>query len=81
MTAGGLVMRRSRARSPVPLWAQAGARWDHRRSPMVDRLDDLFRIDPLEINRRDPEVRMPQLPLDNRQRDSFVGHFDGVGMS
>jgi hypothetical protein len=29
----------------------------------VDHLDDLLRIDPLEVDRRDPEVRMPELPL------------------
>jgi hypothetical protein len=52
--------------------------WDHRRSPVVDRVDDLARIDSLEINRRDPEVRMPELALDDRQRDPFVSHLDRV---
>ena len=47
---------------------------------MVDGVDDLAGIDSLETNRRDPEMGMPELPLDDRQRDPFVGHFDGVSM-
>ena len=47
----------------------------------MNRVDDLARVDSLEINRGDPEVRMPELPLDDRQRDAFVRHFDGVGMA
>ena len=27
-----------------------------------------------------PTVRMPELPLDNRQRDPFVRHLDRVSM-
>jgi integrase len=34
----------------------------------MNRFDDLASIDALEINRRDPEVRVPELPLDDRQR-------------
>jgi len=47
---------------------------------MVDRVHDLSRVDPLEVNRRDPKVGMPELPLDNRQRDPFVRHLDRVRM-
>jgi hypothetical protein len=47
---------------------------------VVNRVDDLARVDSLEINRRDPEVRMPELPLDDRQRDPFMSHLDGVRM-
>jgi hypothetical protein len=51
----------------------------HRRSAVVDRVDDLARINSLEIDRRDPEVRMPELPLDDRQRDPFVSPLDRSG--
>ncbi len=68
----GRVMRRSRAPSWASLWPQAGARWDHRRSAVVDRLDDLACVDSLEVDRRDREVHMPEVPLDDRQRDPFV---------
>lgn len=46
----------------------------------MDRVDDLARVDALKVNRRDPQVSMPELPLDNRQRDNFVRHPDGMGM-
>ena len=58
----------------------AGARWDHRWPAVVDGVDDLAGIDSLEVNRRDPEVRMSELPLDDRQRDPFVRHLDRVGV-
>jgi hypothetical protein len=35
-------------------------------------------VDSLEVDRGDPEVSMPELPLDNWQRDPFVGHLDRV---
>ena len=73
-------MRRSPARAPGSLRPQAGARWDHGRSAVVDHVDDLACIDFLELDRRDPEVRVAELPLDNRQGDPFVRHFDGVGV-
>ena len=47
----------------------------------MDRVDDLACVDSLEINRRDAEVGMPELPLDNRQRDPFVRHLDRVSMT
>jgi len=43
---------------------------------VVDRVDDLTCIDSLQVDRGDPEVGMPELPLDNRQRDAFVRHLD-----
>src|ERR1700729_857674 len=71
-----------RSRAPLPsLWSEAGARWDHRRSAVVNCVNDLACVDSLEINRRDAEVRMPELPLDNRQRDPFVRHLDRVRMT
>jgi hypothetical protein len=72
-------MRRSRALLVRrPLCPQAGARGDHWRCAVVDGVDDLARIDPLEVNRRDAEVRMSKLSLDDRQRNSFVRHLDRV---
>jgi hypothetical protein len=47
---------------------------------VVNGVDNLARIDSLEVNRRDPEVRMSELPLDDRQRDPFVRHLDRVGV-
>jgi hypothetical protein len=46
----------------------------------MDRVDDLARVNPLEISRGDPEVRVPELPLDDWQRDPFVRHLNGVRM-
>jgi hypothetical protein len=40
---------------------QAGARRDHRRSAVMDRVNDLARADSLQINRRDPEVRVSDM--------------------
>ena len=63
------------------LWPQACARRDDWRSAVVDRVDGLACIYALEVDRRDPEVCMPELALDDRQRDPFVRHFDRVGVS
>jgi len=46
----------------------------------VDRIDDLGAIDPAQINRRDPEIGMPQLPLDDHDRDPLARHLDRVSM-
>jgi hypothetical protein len=74
--------RRCADRGPpsVRLRAQAGARRDHRRSSVVDRVDDLAGVDSLQVDRRDPEMGMPELPLNNRQRDPFVRHLDRMSM-
>jgi hypothetical protein len=47
-------------------------------SSVVGRVDDLKRIYPLQIDRGDPEVGMPELPLDGRQPDPFGRHVDRV---
>jgi hypothetical protein len=47
----------------------------------LDRVDDLACIDSLEVDRGDPEVGMPELALDDRQRDPLVRHLDRVSMS
>jgi hypothetical protein len=44
---------------PSPrLRAEAGARRDHGRPPMVDGVDDFAGVDSLQVDRRDPEVGM-----------------------
>jgi hypothetical protein len=58
--------------------AQTGGGRDHRRSSGVDGVDHLRVVDPLEIYRRDPKMGMPELALDDRQRDPFVRHLDSV---
>jgi hypothetical protein len=50
-----------------------------RRSAVVDRVDDLSRVDPVQVNRRNPEMRV--LPLNDRQRDPFVRHLDRARVS
>jgi hypothetical protein len=47
----------------------------------VDGVDDLGAVDALQIDRCDPEVGVPKLPLDDDQRDALVSHFDGVGVA
>jgi hypothetical protein len=44
-------------------------------------MDGLRVVDASEIGRRDPEVGVPQLALDDEQRNALAGHFDGVGVS
>jgi hypothetical protein len=38
-------------------------------------------FDPLQIDGGDAEVGMPQLALDDVERDVLVGEFDGVGVA
>ena len=47
----------------------------------VDGRDDLLRGDPLQVGAGRREVRVPQLALDQRQRDALVQQLDGVGMA
>ena len=46
----------------------------------MDGVDDLGAIDPLEVDRGDPEVRVSELALYDDERDSFVGHLYCVGV-
>src|SRR3954469_22290198 len=65
-----------------PAWKrEADARRNHRCSPSVDGLDDLVRADALQVDRRDAEVAVAELALDDVERDAFVGEFDGVGVA
>jgi hypothetical protein len=43
--------------------------------------DDLLRVDPLEVGAGGREVRVPELALDQRQRDPFMEQLDSVGMA
>ncbi len=38
---------------------KSGAGWKHRSGAMVDRVDDLAAVDPLQVDRRDPQVGVP----------------------
>ena len=73
-------MRRSPTSCQVRLWPQASAGRDHRRPAVVDGVDDLASVDSLEVDRRDAEVRMSELSMDDPQRDPFVRHPGGVSM-
>jgi hypothetical protein len=35
----------------------------------------------LQVNRRDPEAGVPELALDDDQRDALMSHLDGVSVS
>jgi hypothetical protein len=47
----------------------------------VDGVDDLGVVDALQIDRRDAEVRVRELSLDNRERHAFSRHLNGVGVT
>jgi hypothetical protein len=47
----------------------------------VDGGNDLGVVDPLQIDGRDARIAVPQLPLDDVERDALVGQLDGVGMA
>ena len=47
----------------------------------MDGADDLAAVYALQVDARDGEVRVSELPLDHYQRDTFVRHLDGMGVS
>lgn len=49
----------SAAPSDDPRLAESGADREHRSWSAVNRVDDLAAVDPWEVDRRDPEVRVP----------------------
>jgi hypothetical protein len=51
---------------------------DHRPPAAVDGLDDLVRVDALEMDRRDAEVAMAELALDDVERHARTRELDGV---
>jgi hypothetical protein len=46
----------------------------------ADGLDDLGVVDPLQVDRRDAEVAVAELALDDDQRDAFAREVDGMGV-
>jgi hypothetical protein len=46
----------------------------------VDGADDLAAVDALEVDARDAQVGVPELPLDHDQRNSLVSHLDSVAV-
>jgi hypothetical protein len=44
----------------------------------MDSIDDLAAVDPLQVHRGDPEVRVAELALDHIQRYALSRHLDGV---
>jgi hypothetical protein len=50
-------------------------------APTMDDINDLATLDPLQIDRGDPEVRMAELALDHIQGHALARHLDGVGMA
>lgn len=59
----------------------ADGQWPARGTPSVDDVDDLTAVDPLQVDRGDPEVGMPELALDHIQWDALSRHFNGVGVA
>jgi hypothetical protein len=53
----------------------------HRCFPAVDRADDLLRGDAFEVGAGGREVCVPELALDQWQRDPLTQQLDGVGMA
>jgi hypothetical protein len=47
----------------------------------VDGVDDLRRVNALQISARNPEMRMPKLALNNRQWDPLTSHLYSVSMA
>jgi hypothetical protein len=44
----------------------------------MDGFDDLGVVDALQVDRRDAEVAVAELPLDDDQRHPFARQLDGV---
>ena len=47
----------------------------------MHRADDLVRGDPFQVGAGGREVRVPELALDQRQRNALMQQLDGVGMA
>jgi hypothetical protein len=43
--------------------------------------DNFLGVDPLEVHARRAEVRVPELTLDDVQRDAFTGELDRVSVA
>jgi hypothetical protein len=53
----------------------------HRRTAGVDGVDDLGVVDAPQVDRGDAEVAVPELALDDDQRNALVGHLERVRMA
>ena len=64
------------------LWSDAepGVRWHHGGSAFVDSVDDLGVIDAAQVHRRHAQIGMPQLALNDGDRDPFARHLDRVSV-
>src|SRR5215211_1076517 len=60
---------------------QPSTRGHRRRSARVDRADDLGVVNSPQIDRRDAEVGVAELALDDVQRHALPGHLDGMGVT
>jgi hypothetical protein len=58
--------------------SQSRAGRQHRWPAGVDGADDLGVVDALQVDRRDAEVGVSELSLDDVERDAFARHLDGV---
>ncbi|MEA2130972.1 MAG: hypothetical protein QOJ85_3863 [Solirubrobacteraceae bacterium] len=76
ISGGGLSQAESSPASARSVEASAGR--DHRSSARVHGVDDLGVVDAFQVHRRDPEVRVAQLSLDDVQRHALSGHLDRV---
>lgn len=47
----------------------------------MDGVDDLSVVDPTQIHRGDAEIGMPQLALDDQQRDPLARHLNRVSVA
>jgi hypothetical protein len=48
---------------------------------VVDRVDDLGVVDPLQVGGGNTEVGVAELPLDDVQGHALARHLDGVGVA
>src|SRR5262249_16138548 len=60
---------------------ERGAGRGHWGAAGVDSFDDLGVVDALEVDRRYAEVAVPELALDDYERNALVRHLDGVGVT
>lgn len=65
------------ARGGAGLQLEPGGGRDRRRPARPDRIDDLARIDPLQIRRGRPQIGVAELALDDVHRDALTGKLDG----
>ena len=57
------------------------SRRNRRCAPRVDGGDDLLGVDALEVDARGAEVGVPELALDDVQRDALARELDSVGVA